>query len=565
MRKLLSYSNVTKLALLFLIGIFFALPSTGCRREPAEKSETPIPPGMEQPVGEPVDGDWVVRRLYSDPKTLNPITARDMYQMFVNEYVYEALLDYDKETLELEPELAESYTISDDHLEYTFNLRRDVRFHDGLPMTARDVQFSFERIKDPTVDAAHARNYFRDVEGIEVIDDYTVKFTCSQPYWLALVVIGGLPVMPKHVFAQGDFNNHPNNRHPIGTGQYKFVKWDTGREILLERNEDYWGEKPHLDRIVWKILNDDTVALQLFKRGDIDVYRRMTAEQWVRQTGGADFEKNAYKLVYDEMGYSYIGWNMCRPFFKDKMVRRAMTHLVDREGILKNLRYGLGTVVSGPFNINAPVYDHSIKPWPHDPAEARRLLDKTGWIDHDGDGIRDKGGVKFSFEFLIPSGSTLSEQVATILKEDLKNVGIEMGIRKLEWATFEQHIHDRKFDATTMSWGTPVHQDPYQVWHSSQAEKGSNYVGFVNAEADEIIEKARREFDDDKRRALYHQLHAIVHEEQPYTFMHCPKQLTVVHKRFQNVKAYNYYLPLEPSEWYVPKARQKYGQENDAS
>jgi len=488
-----------------------------------------------------------------------------MYERVVNEYVYDSLVDRSKKTLEIVPWLAESYTISDDHLEYTFNLRRNIRFHDGTPMTARDVEFTFNRIKDPTVDAARLRHYYRDIEGIEIIDDYTVRFKCTEPYWLALEFAGGFPVMPRQVFEKGDFNNHPNGRHPIGTGPYKFVKWETGREIVLERNDDYWGEKAYLDRMVFKIVTDDTVAMQLFKRGEIDVYRRMTAEQWVRQTQGAEFERKAYKLAYDELGYSYIGWNMRRPYFADKRVRRAMTHLIDREGILKSLRYGLGTIVTGNFYINGPVYDHSIKPWPYDPAEARRLLDEAGWVDHDADGIRDKDGVQFRFEFLIPSGSRMSEQLATIMQEDFKKVGIEMTIRKLEWATFEQQVQDRKFDATTMSWSMEIEGDPYQLWHSSQAEKGSNYVGFVNAEADKIIEEGRREFDAETRRAMYRRLHAILHEEQPYTFLYCPQQLTVVDRRFENVRAYNSRLPLEPKEWYVPKERQKYGRETDAS
>jgi peptide/nickel transport system substrate-binding protein len=560
-----SYGKVTKLTLLFLIAILFALPSAGCRREEAVPSEAPIPPGMEQPVGEPVDGDWIVRRLEAGPKTLNPFTARDEYQFIVNEYVYESLLDRDKKTLEVVPKLAESYTISGDHLEYTFKLRRDVKFHDGTPMTARDVQFCFERIKDPKVDAAHLRNYHRDVESIEVIDDYTVRFKCKEPYWLALEFVGGFAIMPRQVFEKGDFNNHPNNRHPIGTGPYKFVKWETGREIVLERNDNYWAEKGYPDRIIFKIVVDDTVALQLFKRGDLDVCERLSPEQWIRQTQGAEFERKAYKLAYDHFGYYYIGWNMRRPFFSDKRVRRAMTHLIDREGIVTSLIHGLGTIVTGNFYVNGPVYDHSIEPWAHDPAEAERLINEAGWVDHDGDGIRDKNGVKFSFEFLISSGSSYAEQLGTILQEDLKKVGIEMSIRRLEWATFAEQVHDRKFEATTMGWGMDIEGDPFQVWHSSQADKGSNYVGFINAEADEIIEKGRREFDKEKRRAMYRQLHAILHEEQPYTFFYCPQDLTVIDRRFQNVRAHNHRLALEPKEWYVPKARQKYGQESDAS
>jgi len=544
-----------------LAGMTLALVSAGCG-DPQESVPTASDAGEKQSVEEttPVTGDAVVRRLQAEPQTLNPITGRDMYEVTVNEYIYESLVGRSKKTQEIEPVLAESYTVSPDHLEYTFNLRHNVRFHDGTPMTAADVKFSYDRIKDPTVDAAHLRNYYRDVESIEVIDDYTVKFKYARPYWLALEFIGGFPIMPKHIFEKGDFNKHPYNRHPIGTGPYKFVKWDTGREIVLERNGDYWDKKPYLNQMVFKIVTDDTVAMQLFKRGELDVYRRMRAEQWVRQTNSPAFEKRAYKLSYDELGYSYIGWNMRRPYFSDKMVRRAMTELIDRQKILDTLRYGLGTIVTGNFYLNGPVYDHSIKPWPYDPQNAVRLLDAAGWQDHDKDGLRDKDGVPFKFEFLIPSGSVMSEQIATILKEDLKKIGIEMSIRKLEWATFEQQVQERGFDATTMAWSTSIEGDPYQLWHSSQAEKGSNYVGFVNKEADRIIEEGRHEFDPEKRRAMYRRLHAILHEEQPYTFFFCPKQLTVVDRRFQNVKAYNSQLALEPTEWWVPKSRQKYPQ-----
>jgi len=545
--------------------IILILAGLSCRRQDSDEVETSVTLGASESAGEPVQGDWVIRRLQAEPKTLNSITARDMYERIVNEYVYDSLIDRSKKTLELQPVLAESYTISDDRLEYTFKLRRDIRFHDGAPMTARDVEFTFKRIKDPTVDAAHLRHYYKDIESIEVIDDYTVKFKCTEPYWLALEWAGGFPVMPRHIFEKGDFNNHPNGRHPIGTGPYRFVKWDTGREIVLERNDDYWGEKSYPDRIVFKIVVDETAALQLFKRGELDVCVRLTPEQWVRQTKGPRFEQNAYKLSYDEFGYYYIGWNMRRPYFADKRVRRAMTHLIDREGILKNIRYGLGKIVTGNTYINGPVYDHSIEPWPYDPSEARRLLEEAGWVDHDGDGVRDKGGVPFSFEFLISAHSVFAEQLATIMQEDFKQVGIEMSIRQFEWATFEQQVHDRKFDATTLAWSVPVEGDPYQTWHSSQAEKGSNYVGFVNAEADKIMEEGRREFDAETRRAMYRKLHAILHEEQPYTFLFCPKELIVVDRRFENVKAYNYRLALEPKEWYVPKERQKYGRETDAS
>ncbi|MFC1735984.1 peptide-binding protein [Candidatus Hydrogenedentota bacterium] len=506
----------------------------------------------------PVEGDWLVWRLRGEPKTLNTITARDAYEFYVNlGTVYEALLTRDNATLKLKPSLAESYSISEDHLEYTFKLRQDVKFHDGVPFTANDIAFTFDRINDPKVDAAHLKHYFRDVKSLEVIDDYTVKFTYSEPYWKAIYTLGFMPIIPKHIFEKGDFNNHPNGRHPLGTGPYKFLKWETGQQIVLERNDDYWGEKVYLDRIVFKIVTDSTASLQLLKRGDVDLLDDIRAEQWVRQLKGPQIDKNIRKITYYQPEYSYIGWNSKRPYFEDKMVRRAMTHLIDRETIRVNIKYGLAKTVTGSWYVNSPEYDSSIKPWPHDPAEAVRLLDEAGWKDSDDDGIRDKDGVPFRFEFLISSGSVFAEQLSTILKEDLKKVGVDMTIRKLEWATFEQKVTDRDYDATTMRWKLVPEADPYQIWHSSQAEKGSNFVGFVNAEADDIIERSRREFDEEKRWTMFKRFHAIMHEEQPYTFLFCSESLEALDKRFANVEVYP--LGLDLLEWYVPKALQKRG------
>ncbi|HXG30541.1 MAG TPA: ABC transporter substrate-binding protein, partial [Thermodesulfobacteriota bacterium] len=280
--------------------------------------------------------------------------------------------------------------------------------------------------------------------------------------------------------------------------------------------------------------------------------------QWARQTSSEAFKKNYDKLGYFTPNYSYIGWNMARPYFSDRRVRTAMTHLVNRESILKEILYNLGEVVTNPFYINSPEYDRSIKPYPYDPEKAKMLLEEAGWVDHDGDGIRDKDGVDFRFEFLIPAGSDTGEKIATILKEELDRVGIDMQIRKTEWAVFTTRLNERRFDAVTLAWSMGVESDPYQIWHSSQAERGSNFVGFKNVEADRLIEEARTEFDRKKRIELYRRFSRIVHEEQPYTFLFCRKSTVALHKRFKGVKVYP--LGLDPLEWFVPLPLQRYGQ-----
>ncbi|MCX7821828.1 MAG: peptide-binding protein [Syntrophobacterales bacterium] len=506
--------------------------------------------GLNSPTyGKGLTDETLLIHLGAEPATLNPIIATDAYASQINDYIYESLLKRDEATMELVPLLAKSWTVSDDHLTYTFSLRNDVKWHDGVPFKAKDVVFSFERIMDPSVDAMHLRNYYQDVIKVEALDDYTVKFTYRQPYFKALEVCGTMPIVPSHLFKEGeDFNTHFIGRSPVGTGPYIFKRWETGKEIVLARNESYWGISPSIPRIVFKIITDSTVALQVLKQEGLDVMG-LRPIQWVYQTRGKRFNKHFQKLTYSVPQYNFIGWNMRRPIFRDRRVRQAMTLLLDRQTILEKILFGLGTVVSGPFYLESPDYNKSIRPYPYDPEKAKKLLEEAGWIDHDGDGIRDKDGMPFSFEFIISSGSKFAEQLATIFQERLKEMGIIMEIRRLEWAVFIQKIQSHDFDACTLGWSLGWESDPYQVWHSSQQEGGSNFVGFVNEEVDRIIEEARREFNPVKRRTLYQRLHAIVHEEQPYTFLFTMKALVAVHRRIGNVHVYP--MGLNPREWHI--------------
>lgn len=539
------------------IVVLSALISCGSSEKTKESGNKEISSATSsEKASGPVEGDWLIYHLGAEPATLNPITATDAYEGIVNSpNIYETLLERDNDTLELKPRLAESWTISKDKLTYTFKLRKGVKWQDGVPFTADDIVFSYKTIMNPKVDAPQLRSYYQEIKEVRALDKYTVQFTYARPYFLALDFCGGMPIVPKHIFDKGDFNTNPAGRKPVGTGPYKFVKWETGREIVLERNDDYWGKKAYVNRIVFRIITDPTVTLQVLKRRELDV-ASLTPIQWERQTNSSDFNKHFGKYSYYTPNYSYIGWNSARPYFSDKRVRRAMTYLVNRKLILEKIMYGLGAVVTNPFYINSPEYDKDIKPIPYDPEEAKKLLAEAGWIDHDGDGIRDKGGVKFSFEFLVPNESEMGEKIATILKEELDKIGIQMQIRKTEWAVFTSRLNERNFDAVTLAWSMGVESDPYQIWSSTQAEKGSNFVGFKNAEADKLIEEARKEFDKKKRIALYRKFSEIVHDEQPYTFLFCRKSTVAVDRRFSNVIIHP--LGIDPTEWYVPLPLQKY-------
>ncbi|MDX9971352.1 MAG: peptide-binding protein [FCB group bacterium] len=505
--------------------------------------------------GTPVDGDWVVSRLPLEMAHLNPLVSNDAYGRAIYTLIYESLLERDNATLQLGPGLAESHEISPDHLTYTFKLRDGIKFSDGAPLTAEDVKFSFDKLMDPAVDAADLRNYFLTVDRCEVVDPLTVRFVCKEPYFKMLITLGeDLKIVPKHIFETGDFNTHPNNRKPIGSGPYVMDSWDTNRQIVLSRNENYWGKKPHILKRVYKIITDDNAALQVLERGDLDTMG-LTAEQWDRRAKRPEFEAQFDKLAYYTPFHSYIGWNTRQPQLSDKRVRRALTMLLNRELILDKIFYGMGVVVSNSFFIESNEYNKDLKPLPFSPADAKRLLDDAGWKDTNGDGVRDKDGIPLRFEFLLVANSPDAEQLATVFQEELKKAGIEMSIRPLEWATFIDSIQKRKFDACMLGWQLDPEQDPYQIWHSSQSDEGSNYPGFKNAEADKIIEDARREFDPAKRAEMYHRLSVIIDEEQPYTFLFCTKARAAIDKRFRNVQAYP--LGLDAREWWVPAELQK--------
>ena len=550
MRKNIFRSFVVMLTVLVIPGLVLTdctkkegPPTSNAADESSSTSDTPV------------IGDWLVRRIPAEPATLNPIISSDSYESRINGYIYESMLTLDNETLDYIPLLAESWTVSEDKMHYTFVLKEGLHWQDGEPLTAQDVKYTFDKAKDPEVDAPHLRNYYKDLTDVEILDDRTLRFTYATPYFKALDIIGLLGIIPKHIFEKEDFNTHPAGRAPLGSGPYRFSKWETGKEIVLERYPEYWGKPHYIQRIVFRIITDDTVALQVLKKGEID-YMGLQPIQWERQTSTDQFNDSFKKIRYPSLGYSYIGWNSQRPMFSDRRVRRAMTMLLDRESFVKNILYGLGTVVTGNFFIGSPDYDKSIEPWPYDPESAVKLLAEAGWTDSDGDGLLDKDGVPFRFEFTYSQGSSIGEKISTLLQESLSNVGVEMNIRVLEWALFTQLLEDRAFDALTLGWRLPVMADPYQVWHSSQAKEGSNYVGFVNEEADQIIEKGRLEFDREKRAAMYRRLHRILHEEQPYTFLFNGDNLRALDRRFSNVKVY----PLGPdsTEWWVPAKDQRY-------
>ncbi|MCJ7675810.1 MAG: ABC transporter substrate-binding protein, partial [Sedimentisphaerales bacterium] len=448
----------------------------------------------------------------------------------------------------------------------TFRLRNDIHFSDGTPVTTDDVVFTYETIVNPKVDAANVASRYTDVVKVTKIDNLVVKFSLKRPYFKALENLSFIRtgILPKHVYQFADpdrFNKRVSD--PVGSGPYVFEKWDVGRGVVLRRNENYWGRKPKLKKVIYRFIANPVASVQALRSHQVDIVIP-EPEQFAELANDEHFCKEFCCLSYwtPSTPFYYIGWNQDTPFFSDRLVRLAMTHIINREEIIAHLLQGHGRQVTGPFYPDRDRDDPNIEPLAYDPQMSGQLLDRAGWRDTNGDGLRDKDGVPLRFKFMYSNSYALFERLAKLLKDEAAKVGVEVIAEPCEWSILWDRLNRREFQAYIAGWAGDAVKDPYQLFHSSQiGNGGSNFVGFRNPEADVIIEQARRTTPhpvggDDARSKLYQHLHAILHEEQPYTFLFTRPTFRLVDRRFKNVVIHK--LGLDYLEWYVPNSEQRY-------
>jgi peptide/nickel transport system substrate-binding protein len=458
------------------------------------------------------------------------------------------------------PELAIKVTTPDDGLTYEVTLRKGVMWYQPVvdwasgrfdwlkgehEVTSDDFAFVFEVLRNPQVSGggiSAMRPYFEALDRWEVIDRYRFRVHFKQRIFTNLSSVLGLNPLPRWLFMYDQdgkklddatwglkLNEHWYNQKMIGTGPYRFVEWVPGVRIVMERNERYWGEAPAFDKVLTLIIKDQDAWPRRLKAKDLD-YTHLQPEQYrtvvLEAKGPVLGDQRLKRGRHSELSYFFVAWNQDTPYFSDKRVRQAMTMALDRERLVKNVFNGLGRLHTGPFAQDNPCYDRGIAPWPYDLKAAAAKLDEAGWRDTDGDGIRDKvvGGRKIPFEFsMITYGSSNEwSTVANIYREALLQIGVRMHPRPLEWSTMLKKMDEKEFGAYSGGWALSWDTDLMQVWHSKEADipKSSNRIGFRNKEADRIAESLRKEFDPQKRVQLCHSFHALVHEEQPYSFIY---------------------------------------------
>ena len=501
-------------------------------------------------------GDAFVTGSIGDARTLVPILASDSASSDVCAMIFNGLVKYDKD-INLIPDLAEYWVVEKDGLEITFFLKKDVYWHDAEPFTAQDVEFTYKKLIDPQVRTPYSGDFER-IEKLEVIDDYTVKVTYKEPFAPALAS-WGMNILPYHLLKDQDLNNTSFARRPIGTGPYKFKSWKTQEKIELVSNPDYFEKQPYLDRYIYRVIPDQaTLFLELQTQG-IDSMG-LSPLQYQRQTETEFFKQYYRKFRLPSFGYTYLGYNLNNPKFSDKRVRQALNYAVDKEEIIKIVLLGLGEVCTGPFVSESWAYNHSVEAYPYDPAKARQLLKESGWSDSDGDGWLDKQGIIFEFTVITNQGNEARIKSLQIIQRRLKEVGIKVNIEVIEWSVFvSQFIDKRNFEAVLLGWSLARDPDCYDIWHSSKIKEGEfNFVGYRNKEVDDLMIKARRTFDQKKRQAYYHRIQEIIYDEQPYMFLYVPDGLSILHRRFREVKPAPLGIGYNFIYWWVSRDEQKY-------
>ena len=422
-----------------------------------------------------------------------------------------------------------------------FNLRPNVKFHDGYAFDADDVRFTYEAIMNPENLSPRVSDY-EPVKSVEVLDPLKVRIVYRRLYSPAIST-WAMGILPEHLLNAEALKKEARalgkdpesfsmreslfNRQPIGCGPFTFQEWKSDQFISLKAFGDYWEGAPNYKRYVMRIIPDLLTQEMEFYAGTLDSYdvqphqvKRLADDPRFQSFSGTSF------------GYTYIGYNMLRPPFDDVRVRRALGMAIDVNKIIDYVLYGQGEDITGPFVKQTDYYDHKIPPLPYDPQGALKLLGEAGF-KRNKEGWLEKDGKPFQFTLITNSGNDIRKAVLTIAQNAWRQIGIDVRTDLLEWSVFiRERVDKRDFDALVLGWQMGINPDLYQIWHSSQTHPYQlNFVSFKNKRADELIIKIRREYNHAKQVDYCHELHEIIAHEQPYTFLFVGKWTAVLDKR----------------------------------
>ena len=500
-------------------------------------------------------GGTMIDAMTGEPSGLIAMIAGESAASAIAGNIFNSLLKYDK-NLDLTGELAQSWEVSSDQRTITFHLKPNLKWADQRPLSSADVLFTWQKVTDDNTRTPYGSD-FKLVSKAEAPDAQTFRVTYAVPYAPALDTWAGLHILPMHLLQDQDINNTAFARHPVGSHYYKLSDWKNGQYLKLSRNPNASQGQANIEHLLSRIIPDKAAQFLELSADNIDSMA-LNPIQYARIfPSRPDLSKNIG--LYKELGnsYSYMGFNLKRKPFDDVRVRQAINYAIDKQEIIDGVLLGLGEPVASPYKPGTRWSNPKLKPYPYDPNKARALLREAGFADTNGDGILEKDGKPFSFEILTNQNKE-REMTAVLIQRRLKEVGIEVNIRVLEWASFlGRFIKPKQFDAVVLGWSLSLDPDQYGIWHSSQQAPGQfNFISYSNPQADMLLEAGRIELNPDKRMKIYHAFSKILLEDSPVIYLSAGYGLSAIHKRVKGISSpapaagigHNTY------EWFIPKA-----------
>ncbi len=544
-----------KFYIVFLTALI-AFSSLACRQD----KESGKLPALEEAV--PQKGGTVVLGTISDIDSFNEYTASTISAVQILRRLYLKLMeegaDFEEHPPTFTPLLADSWTFSSDRKEVTFNLRKDVFWSDGIPVTAQDVQFTYEVQTSPEI-AWTGRSYKEYITDVEVLDDHRVLFRFSKVYPYQLMDINDGVILPKHAYEKipfSDWRTYNFQDNLVTNGPFKLEKYEPQQFVVLTRNEHYFLEDhPYLDRAIFQIIPDHTSLLMQLLSENIDFMEAIPP----KDAGKIEEDPDLSLIITSVPNYTYIGWNGEKDLFKDQDIRRALTMAIDRHEIVQSLWYGYAKIATSPIISMFWAHNKNIEPLPYDPETSQQILEEKGWRDTDGDGWLDKDGKDFEFDLTTNSGNKIREDILIKVQDYLRRLGIKVHPRPLEFKVFVDRNLSHNFDAYVGNWRVGTKVELKSIFHSSAIpNRGNNVVSYANLQLDELIDRARSLEDFAQQKPLWDKAQEIIHNDQPYSFLFEPKRINGINNRIKGVKlgVTDTYINLH--EWWLPESMRKY-------
>lgn len=482
---------------------------------------------------EPHRGGTVVIGLSGDIDSLNELTAADSDALqIIKDMLFMSLTRLD-ENLQFTPYLATSWEFSDDHQAITFHLREDINWSDGAKTTAEDIIFTYKTMINPAI-AYPAASRFELIKSVEKIDDYTIQFNLVHPYPDVLFDLQ-FPILPQHILGalsadailKSDFG-----RRPVSNGPFVLQSWQANQAIYFSANKQFAPGPPLIDQIIFSIIPEETMLAANLLTHDIDLIPRIS-HQWLKQFAA---DNSIRTKTFASNKFTFIGWNCTNPMLS-KPMRTALSMAINKVEIINTLLQGYGKPALGPLTPMAWAFDSTLKDIDFNPQLAKKIFSEQGWKDSDGDGILDKNNQDLRYSIKVNSDSRQHQDVAVMVQAQLKKVGVEIAINRLDWNTFiDQVIYQKAFDAVVMKWEAGFTVNPTALWHSASVENGYNFVSYKNPRVDALLEQALRARDRAGARPLWREFQQTIIDDCPYTFLFIPDDIVAGSTRLTNAE-----------------------------